>query len=198
VQFFEEGVGDAGGVGRDVFLFVLAHAQQLPFADGVLVARNFAWEGRPPWFFLAVLQFAHHQTFRISLAGAFLAMGGDFEGDGAGHPGADAAGEFGIPAVTGRGFAALGVAVAASHGLSGGHGGVWAFALGDEAGLGVVECAAVGKGLWHLARHLPADGGVFAGTDLGLGRRDGPQAQCDQGAAQNKAYRFFHARVGMV
>ncbi len=127
-------------------------------------------------------------------------MGGDFEGDGAGHPGADAAGEFGMPAVTRRGFAALGVAVAARHGLSWGRGGVRAFALGDGAGLGVVECAAVGKGLGHLARNLAADWGVFSGTGLRLCRGDGPQAQCDQGAAQNKAKvcRFFHARAGMV
>ena len=200
MQFLYQLIGDAGCIGRRFFLQVLAHAQELPFAGGVLVACDLAVKGRPPWFFLAVLQLAHHQAFGIGLAGAFLAMGGDFEGDGAGHPGADAAGEFGMPAVTRRGFAALGVAVAARHGLGWGRGGVWAFALGDGAGLGVVECAAVGKGFGHLAFDLAADGGVFAGAGLRLCRGDGPQAQCDQGAAQNKAKvcRFFHARAGKV
>ncbi|MDP4734452.1 MAG: hypothetical protein NWS28_10695 [Limnohabitans sp.] len=98
--FFEKGKGDAGAIGRDVFQFVLAQAQELPFAGAVLVARDLAIEGCPPWFFLAVLQFANHQAFCIVLAGAFLPMGGDFEGDGTGHPGADAAGEFGMPAVS--------------------------------------------------------------------------------------------------
>jgi hypothetical protein len=98
--FFEKGKGDAGAIGRDVFQFVLAQAQELPFAGAVLVARDLAIEGCPPWFFLAVLQFANHQAFCIVLAGAFLPMGGDFEGDGTGHPGADAAGEFGLPAVS--------------------------------------------------------------------------------------------------
>ena len=177
-QFFEEGVGDAGGVGRDVFQFVLAQAQELPFACAVLVASDLAVEGCPPWFFLAVLQFAHHKAFCIGLAGAFLAMGGDFEGDGAGDPGADAAGEFGIPAVTCRGFAAVRVAVFAKHGLIWGRAGMWAFALGEGAGLGVVECAVVGKGLGHLACNLAADGGVFAGADLGLCCGAEPQARC--------------------
>lgn len=199
-QFFNEGVSDAGAIGREVFQFVLAHAQELPFADGVLVASDLALELCPTWLFLAVLQFAHHQALRIDLAGTFLAMGGHLEGDGAGDPGADAAGEFGIPAVTRRGFAAVRVAVFAQHGWSWGRAGMWAFAWGDGAGLGVVECAAVGKGLGHLACNLAADGGVFAGADLGLCRRGGPQDRCKQGAAQNKgkARRFFHARAGKV
>lgn len=189
-QFFEEGVGDAGGIGRDVVQFVLAHAQELPFAGAVLVARDLAVEGCPPWFFLAVLQFAHHQAFRFGLAGALLAMGGDFEGGGAADPGADATGEFGIPAVTGRGFAAVRIGILTGHGLclwqGWRHRAVRAFALGDEAGFGVVERAAVGEGLRHLACHLAADRGVFAGADLGLCRRDGPWAQRKQGAAQSQ------------
>ena len=177
-QFFNEGVSDAGPIGRDVFQFVLAHAQELPFAEGVLVPSDLALKRCPTWLFLAVLQFAHHQALRIDLAGTFLAMGGDFEGDGAGHPGADAAGEFGIPAVTCRGFAAVRVAVFAKHGLIWGRAGMWAFALGEGAGLGVVECAVVGKGLGHLACNLAADGGVFAGADLGLCCGAEPQARC--------------------
>lgn len=65
-----------------------------------------------------------------------------------------------------------------------GEGCLRAFALSDEAGLGVVEYAAVGEGLCCLTCVLAADGGVFAGADLGMGHRYGPQAQGDQGAAQ--------------
>jgi hypothetical protein len=72
--------------------------------------------------------------------------------------------------------------------------------LGDEAGLGAVEYAAVGKGLRRLTCDLAADRRVFAGADLGLRRRDGPQAQGKQGAAEKdaKAYLFFHAQTGWV
>jgi len=101
------------------------------------------------------------------------------------------------------------VAIAAGHGLRLWHGlrlghglclrqrGVRAFALGYEAGLGVIEYAAVGEGLWCLTCDLAADGGIFAGTNLGLCRRDGPQAQGDQGAAEKdaKACLFFHAQT---
>ena len=108
------------------------------------------------------------------------------------------------------------VAVAAGHGLRLWHGlrhglrlrqwlclgqgAVLAFALGDEAGLGAVEYAAVGKGLRCLTCDLAADRRVFAGADLGLRRRDGPQAQGKQGAAEKdaKAYLFFHAQAGVV
>lgn len=100
------------------------------------------------------------------------------------------------------------VAVAAGHGLwhglrqwlGLGQGGVWAFALGDEAGLGVVEYSAVGEGLRCLTCDLSADRRVFAGADLGLGRRDGPQAQGEQGDAEKdvKACLFFHAQTGLV
>ena len=104
----------------------------------------------------------------------------------------------------------MGVAVAARHGqwlgcglrqwLCLGQGGLRAFALSDEAGLGVVEYAAVGEGLWCLTCDLAADGGIFAGTNLGLCRRDGPQAQGDQGAAEKdaKACLFDHAHTGLV
>ncbi len=98
------------------------------------------------------------------------------------------------------------VAVAAGHGLRLWRGlcmrqrGVWAFALGYEAGLGVVEYAAVGEGLRCLTCDVAAHGGIFAGTNLGLGRRDGPQAQGEQGAAEKdaKACLFFHAQTGGV
>lgn len=186
-QFLNQLIGEAGRDCRSVFLQVLAHAQELALADLVFVALDLTVQRFPAGLFLAFLNFAHHQAPRIDLAGAFLAMGGDFEGDGAGHPGADAVGEFGVPDKTGRGFAAVCVAVAAEQGLGGRRGAVGAFALGNDAGFGVVEGAAVGKGLWHLASDLAADGGVFAGADLGLSRGDGPQAQSDQGAAQNKA-----------
>lgn len=98
----------------------------------------------------------------------------------------------------------MGVAVAARHGqwlgcglrqwLCLGQGGLRAFALSDEAGLGVVEYAAVGEGLWCLTCDLAADGGIFASADLGLGRRDGPQAQGNDGAVQQdvKAGLFSH------
>lgn len=103
------------------------------------------------------------------------------------------------------------VAVAAGHGLRLWHGlrlghglclrqrGVWAFALGYEAGLGVVEYTAVGEGLRCLTCDVAADGGIFAGTNLGLGRRDGPQAQGEQGAAEKdaKACLLFHAQTGV-
>ena len=102
------------------------------------------------------------------------------------------------------------VAVAAGHGLWLGHGlrlrpwlclgqgGQRAFALGDEAGLGAVEYAAVGKGLRCLTCDLAADGGIFAGADLGMGHRDGPRAQGDQGADEKNAQTclFFHAQTG--
>jgi hypothetical protein len=79
------------------------------------------------------------------------------------------------------------------HGLRLGHGlwlrqgGVWAFALGDGAGLGAVEYAAIGEGLWCLACDLAANGCIFAGANLRLGRSGGPQAQCNEGAVQKDA-----------
>ena len=96
------------------------------------------------------------------------------------------------------------VAVAAGHGLRLWHGlwlrqgGARAFALGDGACLGVVEFAAVGEGLWCLACDLAANGGVFAGANLRLGRSGGPQAQCYEGAVQKdaKAGLCFHDQTG--
>ena len=96
-QFFDEFVGDAGRIGGHVFLSVHAHAQKLAFAGLVLVALDFTVQRCPAWLFLAVLQLAHHQALHLDQAGAFLAMGGHFERDGAAHPGADAAGHFGVP-----------------------------------------------------------------------------------------------------
>lgn len=96
-QLFDEFVGDAGRIGGHIFLSVFAHAQELAFAGLVLVALDFAVERCPAGLFLAVLQLAHHQALHLDEAGAFLAMGGHFEGDGAAHPGAHAAGEFGVP-----------------------------------------------------------------------------------------------------
>ena len=96
-QFFDEFVGDAGGVGGHILKLVFAHAQELALAGLVLVALNFTEERCPAGLFLAVLQLAHHQALHLDEAGAFLAMGGHFEGDGAAHPGADAAGHFGVP-----------------------------------------------------------------------------------------------------
>ena len=150
--------------------------------------------------FGVLLHFAHHQAFRIELAGAFLAIGGRFKSDGAAHLGADAAGEFGVPDITGRSFAAVCVAVAAKQGLDLWRVVVGAFAWCDKAGFGVVEGAAVKKGLWHLACVLAADGGVFAGADMGSCRRYGPQVQCYKCAAHHKAKgcEFFHAGARMV
>ena len=96
-HFFDEFVGDTGRIGGHVFLSVHAHAQKLAFASLVLVALDFTVQRCPAWLFLALLQLAHHQALHLDQAGAFLAMGGHFERDGAAHPGADAAGHFGVP-----------------------------------------------------------------------------------------------------
>lgn len=114
-QLFDELVGDAGGVGRHVFLSVLAHPQELAFADLVFVAFDVFEKRFPPRLFTAFLQLAHHQALHLDQAGALLAMGAHFECDGITHPGAYAAREFGVPDETRRGFAALSVTVAAWH-----------------------------------------------------------------------------------
>lgn len=84
------------------------------------------------------------------------------------------------------------------HGLCLRQGGLRAFALGDGAGLGAIKYAAVGEGLWRLACDLAANGRVFAGANLRLGRSGGPQAQGNEGAVQKdaKAGLFFHAQTG--
>ena len=50
-QLLDEFVGNARGVGRDIFLLVLAHLQELAFAKLVLIAFDVFLKQLPPRFF---------------------------------------------------------------------------------------------------------------------------------------------------
>lgn len=192
IQSFDQFVGEAGGVGGQVFMSVLAHPQDLASARLMFIALDFTHQGCPWSFFLIRLQFAHHQALHLDPAYAFATLRSNFEGDGTAHPGTDAAGEFGVPCVTSRSFAAVGVAATARHGQRWRQVGKRAFSIGDMASLGMLKCASVGEGLRRFAGHLAADWCVFASAHLGLDRQHGVQAKTDQGATQNSA------KVGVV
>lgn len=173
-QNLQQGVAGVGRVGGRVFNFVFAHAQGAALARNMFEAFDVAPKRRPFLGRLSRHQLAHLQALHLDRAGAMAAFGGHLQGDGTAHPGAHATGQFFVPLVACRGFAAVCIHIAASAwcGLGG------AFAIAQPGGLGGVQHAAVGKCLGAcLLGHLAANRRVFARANLGHGGGAGHAAK---------------------